>query len=351
LNTTAREVIAAYLRHAKAANLHSPVARADRERTFRAFCGRFGDLPVEDLRAWMLSEWIEAHETWRVDSTRRAIASHVKAAFEWATLQERIPRNPFRAVRYGYGERRPDMPAESLEQFAALASKAFERALRWLRLTGCRISELAGALWDDMDMAKGVWTIHKHKSRKKTKRPKLVPLVPEAVALLRELLAMKDRRAKTGPRGQPIDYDDPAVAAHIFLNSRGRPWQTDALGRYLSKLKERYGIEERASLHGVRHAAATAMIAGGAPIKLVAEVLGHTSTKMCEETYWHPTEEHTGALRDALAKGLTGHPPSTAVTKDAPQTIDLNIVQQLLGEVVRLKAEVAELRGGQNKAG
>lgn len=107
-----------------------------------------------------------------------------------------------------------------------------ERACRFLRLTGCRLSELCRAEWPDMDLERGIWVIHRHKSR----------------------------------------------------------------------MKKRGQVSTAASMHGIRHRAAGAAIAAGAPLKLVSQQLGHSTTVITERYYCDLTNE-IDAIRDAMAKG------------------------------------------------
>lgn len=299
---TIREIVSLYLRHSIATGKHCTEALLDRERTLGLFVDLHGDLPVTEAKAYHLSDWIEAHERWKSVSTRRAKASMVRACFQWAFKGERIDRNPFANVNYEESERRPELTDQCFDVVTDLANKPYERALRWLRLTGCRLSEMAEALWQDVDLGKGVWTIPKHKSRKKTKRPKIVALVPAAVDLLRELPAVTIAEAMplfaalAAPGIKPGDF--------IFLNTKGTAWNRRTMGQQLLRMKERFGIQTKASLHGIRHRAATAAIAAGAPIKLVSEQLGHSTSAVTERYYWHASDEHVDAMRDAISKGL-----------------------------------------------
>lgn len=279
---TASEVIALYLRHSQATNLHGQAARAEREYTLGLFSVRFGGIDVSELKPYHLSDWIEGNDRWKSVSTRRAKANCVRAAFEWAAKGERIDRNPFKSVRYAEAERRPDMPEEVIEQIAKAGSKPFERAIRFLRLTGCRLGELCAAKREDFDLGAGLWIIHRHKSRRFTCRPKVVALLPEAVAIIR-----------TSPEG-----------GYAFVNLRGKPWTRVTLGQTWRRLKKRLGIETAASLHGIRHRFATSAIGNGAPIKLVAEQLGHASAAVTERFYWHRNAGHLEAIREAAALSI-----------------------------------------------
>lgn len=53
------------------------------------------------------------------------------------------------------------------------------------------------------------------------------------------------------------------------------------------------------TLHGLRHTFATLALLDGIPSKVVAEVLGHSSTRVTEDTYQHVTP---GMKADATAR-------------------------------------------------
>lgn len=297
--STVRDVAAAYLRHSRAVELHGPQGFAERERVlglFSAHCPHpgvlMGDLPVDQCKAYQLSDWIESHQDWARPSTRKAKANIVKAAFQWAADGDRIAKNPFSNVRYGESERRPDMPEHIIELIATLGNREFERAVRFLRFTGCRVSELSNALWRDIDFS-GKWTMPDDKGRKHRKKDKIVALVPEAIEIIQTIR----RGVMVMTNKEPIGTD------HVFLNCDGNPWKAGALAQYFDRIKERHKINTRASLHGIRHKFGTAAIAAGAPIKLVAQQLGHSSVVMTERYYCDLTNE-IDAIRAAVQLGL-----------------------------------------------
>lgn len=279
---TVRALCALYLRHCEIESVHGAEARADRQRTLRLFCEAHGDLPVSECKAFHLSGFIEAHAAWKSSATRRAKANAVRACFQWACNDERINRNPFARVRYAEAERRPELADDTFALVARLANKRFEAAFRFLRLTGCRLNELCEAEWPDIDLDRGVWTIHRHKSRRYTHRPKLVALVAQAVDLLLEI----DRVA-----GKP----------NVFLNNAGNPWTRRTLGQTLRRMKLRHGIDSPATLHGIRHRFAGVAVANGAPLKLVAAQLGHSNTAVTER-YYVSLEGHMDAIREAAER-------------------------------------------------
>lgn len=279
---TVDAIIALYLRHCAANNIHCAQATYGRAKTLGLFIERYGQLDVSDLKAFHLTDFILDHASWKSVSTKRANCNMVRAVFEWATNEERIPKNPFKRVRYEEAPRRPDMDDETFELLCSYANKPFERALRFLRYTACRLGELCNAAWDQIVIEKGIWLIPKHKSQKRTGKPKCVALIPEAIDLLNRI---------------PRDHE------RVFLNTAGTPWDRVTLGQQLRRMKKRHGISTKASLHGIRHRFGSCAVANGAPLKLVAAQMGHQSVTTTER-YYVCLDNEIEAIRSAASKGV-----------------------------------------------
>jgi integrase len=73
------------------------------------------------------------------------------------------------------------------------------RAMEFLALTAARSGEVRGALWSEIDIDAGLWTIPA--GRMKAGREHRVPMTAEAVALLRSLPRMTDAKGKDVPFG------------------------------------------------------------------------------------------------------------------------------------------------------
>ncbi len=287
LVVTVQDVIALYLVHCLKADVHCARASIEVRRTLDAFARVYGPLEVKDCHPYHLADWVESVPSWRSASTRRLKANMVRAAFNWAFDGERIERHPFRTVRLPEAERRPDLSDADFELLCRLANKPFALALRWLRMTGCRLSELCRATWADMDLERGLWIIPRHKGRKRTRKPKVVPLVAAAVGLLRSMAGAGARSAPgPGPGAKGVLAESAMEAVgFVFLNTRGGAWNSNALGQQFLKMKARFGLEFVASLHGIRHRYCTAGIAAGASVKLVGKSVGHAHVRTTEASY------------------------------------------------------------------
>lgn len=281
---TVRALLDAYMRHSAAVGKHTQESRDERQYVFDLFVALHGESAAAAMKPHHLQDFIESHPTWRSTATKRAKANYIRAAFKWAADGERIERHPFISVRYEEAERRDEFPDDIGATVAALANKPYERAFRWLRLTGCRVGELCRATWDQIDYEAAVWRITlNRKGSARTKRLKVVALVPDAIALLNEIKML------------------PGIGGTIFLNNRGTPWNRRTLGQHLRRMKKRHGIVTKASLHGLRHRMISAAVAAGAPIKMVAEQAGHASVAVIEKVYYHPSPEAVEEMRRAAA--------------------------------------------------
>ena len=289
---TACELIDRYLAHSRATNLCCAEAMAHREKRLRSFAAHLGDRALSECAPFVLADWIDANHNWRSPSTRRGVANMVNAAFNWAARQKRIPANPFAGISYPESEPRAPMPDDKLEVLAQLANKPFERALRFLRLTGCRVSEMCTLRWEDVDLERAVAFIPRHKARKRTHKAKLIVLVAEAVELLVEA-----RRGQVG-LGTPASVNA-EQAGPVFVNNCGRPWTRRTLAQQLARMKKRFGLKDLpATLHGIRHQFGTQAIKNGANLKLLSLQMGHTSTAVTEKFYVH-LDRDADALRQA----------------------------------------------------
>jgi hypothetical protein len=117
------------------------------------------------------------------------LLAHLKAFFNWAIERdtyglESSPCEHLKATRI-IGERRSeDRTLNDTELFAfwratKRMSYPYGPFYRLLLLSGLRLNEVAGAAWDEYDLAKGIWTIPA--SRMKGKNGKARPQMEDAV--------------------------------------------------------------------------------------------------------------------------------------------------------------------------
>ena len=219
------------------------------------------------INAPLLREWLTSLYDRKLDpiSIRRKLAA-VRSFFQFLLREKSIPTNAARALRTPKAPKRvPIVPtAEQTNTLVdGVAQDKFERpyperdvALFEL-LYGCglRISELVGLNIDDFDL-RDRWIRVRGKGRKERQ----VPYGEKASASLQKYLAQ--RTAKSGERA-------------LLVNHRGTRL-SDRGAREIVKFYARM-VSGDAALHphSLRHAFATHLLADGADLRAIQELLGH----------------------------------------------------------------------------
>jgi len=219
------------------------------------------------IDAVLLREWLTSLYDRKLDpiSIRRKLAA-VRSFFQFLLREKTVPSNVARVLRTPKAPKRvPIVP--TAEQTNTLVDQVgldkFERpyperdvALFEL-LYGCglRISELVGLNVDDFDLGER-WIRVRGKGRKERQ----VPYGEKASASLKKYLAQ--RAAKPGERA-------------LLVNHRGGRL-SDRGAREIVKFYARM-ISGDAGLHphSLRHAYATHLLADGADLRAIQELLGH----------------------------------------------------------------------------
>jgi integrase/recombinase XerD len=135
-------------------------------------------------------------------------------------------------------------------------------ALETLYATGCRASEVVGLRPGDLDLTQGT-----ARCVGKGDKERLVPLGSRArealgVYLRHDRLALIARRPETET---------------VFVSRTGRPLSRIGLWRVVKSQARAAGLPETVTPHTLRHSFATHLLAGGADLRAVQEMLGHAS--------------------------------------------------------------------------
>jgi integrase/recombinase XerD len=140
---------------------------------------------------------------------------------------------------------------------------ARDRALlETLYATGCRVSEVSGLRLGDLRLEHGFC-----QCTGKGDKQRIVPLGRKARAAIEEYLA--------GQRGDLAGCH--AAAPWLFLNRLGGQLSRVMIWMLVKKYARRASLPPRVSPHTLRHSFATHMLAGGADLRLVQEMLGHSN--------------------------------------------------------------------------
>ncbi|WP_426595668.1 site-specific tyrosine recombinase XerD [Cellulomonas sp. McL0617] len=133
--------------------------------------------------------------------------------------------------------------------------------------TGARISEAVGLDVDDVDRTPGFASVRLFG---KGRKERVVPVGSFALAALDAYLVRGRPTMATGSRGG---------SPGLFLNTRGARLSRQSAWAVLRSAAERAGLPgaDHVSPHTLRHSFATHLLAGGADVRVVQELLGHAS--------------------------------------------------------------------------
>lgn len=152
--------------------------------------------------------------------------------------------------------------------------------LETLYATGSRASEVVGLRMEDLYLESGFC-----KCLGKGNKQRVVPLGKPAVEVLRAYLG--DLR----PKLTHAHRDSPWV----FVSRGGRALTREMLWILVKKYVHRSGLIAKASPHTLRHSFATHLLAGGADLRTVQELLGHANIRTTQH-YTHVEHDRLKAI-------------------------------------------------------
>lgn len=170
--------------------------------------------------------------------------------------------------------------------------------------TGLRQGEILGLKWEDIDWRNGLLHVRRQavtegnqtvlREPKSSSGVRVVSLPDEAIQALQMqqvfVTAWRERK----------DWQEHGL---VFPSSRGTVWDANNLRKHFARVRERAGVPKIFTFHDIRHVHASLLIARGAPVKAVAERLGHADPQVTLRTYVHTLPEIHEELR-RLASGV-----------------------------------------------
>ncbi len=135
--------------------------------------------------------------------------------------------------------------------------------LELLYATGARVSEVSNLRLRDVHLTERFCLCHGKGDKER--------MVPMGVSAQQMVAAYLEReRPKLAKRRDP-------ESEFLFLSSRGARLSRERIWELLKKSARQAGVSAKISPHSLRHSFATHLLAGGADIRHVQELLGHAS--------------------------------------------------------------------------
>ena len=278
-----------------------------------------GGVRVAALTPKHVGEMVETLRTATTTTGRQGLSARsvqlsvavLKAACSWAVENGLLGRNPVAGVR------RPRAASTVMRAWTVEEARQFLESTRDDRLAfawslfltrGLRRGEAAGLRWEDVDLTGSVVRINRTRivvdgkaidSVPKTAAGRRsIPLDPSLVTILRAHKATQSRE-KLASGGA---YDD---GGYLLADELGLPYYPDSLSTWFDRKVKSLGLP-RIRLHDTRHTAASLMLASGVPVKVVSEMLGHSSAATTLAIYAHVMPGQAAEAGAALSASLLG---------------------------------------------
>lgn len=251
------------------------------------------DITLEDCRSWV---WSMSTAGDAASSIGRRVSA-VKSFVRWAHARGDIPVNI--AARLSAPKKAGHLPrvvaatvmGHIFDDLSANAQGGDPIAVRDLAIwellyaSAIRVSELVGIRLDDIDWADSTVRVLGKGSKER--------IVPFGIPARDALVAYRD-----GARPQLPVLD---TTTHLFVGARGKPLTTRTVYGVVSAIIGAMPGSGPKGPHILRHTAATHLLDGGADLRSVQEILGHSSVGTTQ-IYTHVSNER---LRKAYA---SAHP-------------------------------------------
>jgi len=254
-------------------------------RNFSNYLHNTGIKHFQDLRAKMIVDFIENEKQRGLseNSISRCLVT-VKMLYKYLLMEGQISVNPMSAVStlklqkhlpevLHYNAVEEMLQAPDCNNKLGIRDKAM---LELMYATGARVSEVASikVSWINFDYGF-------IRCQGKGSKQRIVPMGSEASKAIRRYLQ------EVRPQLLKIEDDEPL----LFLSRTGRKLRRENIWSLVKKYAMKAGIRSNISPHTLRHSFATHLLEGGADLRSVQEMLGHSNISTTQ-IYTHIDRKH-----------------------------------------------------------
>ncbi len=226
--------------------------------------------------------------------SRRTINRHLsslKGFYQWMVIAGYCRTNPVEVLQ-GAKQNRTLPRVLSAQEIEALFSVYTDEGLasnmpapermrnqalmEFLYACGARVSEASGLLLANIDYQQPVVKVFG-----KGGKERFIPMHTLACEAMR----------RYQEQARPHFLKDGAPSPYFFLSSNGGALGTNAIRNIFKKALKLAGLDQSLSPHALRHTFATDLLSGGADLRSVQEMLGHSSLSTTQ-IYTHLSPEH-----------------------------------------------------------
>lgn len=211
-------------------------------------------------------------------SISRKIAT-LKSFYKFLYNASIVPNNPTKKIQFPKGGKKIPkiLYYNQIEKLFQFDLKSFidyrdRTILEVFYSSGARVSEIASAYMENIDLDNGTMKVHG-----KGSEDRMVFLTEDTVKWIRKYKAQREKKFRNteGP---------------LFINSRGERITVRGIFYIIDKRYRESGLAGNISPHVLRHSFATELLNRGADIRAIQEMLGHKNISTTQ-IYTHTTKE------------------------------------------------------------
>jgi integrase len=270
-----------------------------------------GRLPLDRIRPSHVEGWVVAlRRKGLAESTIRSAYTILRAVLDTAVRDGALAINPAAAIKRPKVSHReahyltPDQVADLLR---AAEPSRYAPLFALLVHTGLRRGEALALRWTDVDLDRKTLRVRGTLARidgdlvvtdpKTAKSRRFVPISAPAERILRDIrTAQAQQRLLAGPAWQATGY--------VFTTEFGEPCDPRNALRALYVAAAKAGLAG-VGLHTLRHTAASVMLTEGVPLKVVSDLLGHSSIAITGDVYGHVSPDVSAEAMATLGAALS----------------------------------------------
>lgn len=244
-----------------------------------------------------------------ISNFHRVLSSVLESAVQW----QLILINPAKRIKPPKYEKKQAAHYDEGQVFALLQAlkgeqSKYQAIINLAIATGLRRGELLALEWSDIDFENNTLTVNKAyyytpekgsftKSPKTETSKRVVSIPPAVVDILKEHKKQQTKnRLALGELWTQTN--------RIFTAYNGKPMFPDTISSWLPKFLKRNGLPHL-SFHGLRHTAATLLIAQGIHAKTISSRLGHSNISTTMDIYGHALKSSDQEAAQKMDKFFT----------------------------------------------
>ena len=252
-----------------------------------------GNIQLDQISPQMIRDWfLHLHKQQVGNRSLARKAAALQSFFSWLKLTHRISKNPMDKIKRPKFEKGlPHYFTEeemlnllNLPDQSNIFGVRNRAILELLYSSGLRISELADLQLNDIDLKRGLVRV-----KGKGNKERIIPVGKSAIEAIESYLPVRDNLKQ--------EYS----SNKLFLTKSGKDFDHRQLYKILHHYFQLIARQKGYSPHTIRHSFATHLLARGADLRALQEMLGHSNLET--------TAIYTHLTLDDIKKAYhKGHP-------------------------------------------